>query len=138
MSRHGPAVTVTLRKVSTGYKILAFYTEDMNGAYAMAQVLIASPSYNRCYAVATGWEGNVLFEVRGASQAHPQAVVPQMQAYVPSPQYVEQRQEYRAVLPPLQLSPAPRMPRQDSYGPEPQMVDSGYGVRMLPSGGQRR
>lgn len=158
MSRHGPSITVTLRKVSTGYKILAFCTDDMNGAYAMSQVLIASPAYSRCYAVATGWEGNVLFEVRGAVQTHPQAMVaapqpthgytlPPASPTHPQPQhYAQQQHGYRAVLPPLQIAPA-RASRQepvyDVYAPEPapvqpQWVDSGYGVRMLSSGGQKR
>jgi hypothetical protein len=94
----GQNITVTLRRVASGHKVCAFAMDDLNHAYSIAMVLVRSPEYSRCYAVATDWQGDALFNVQPDQVAQapapyhapaPPPVYPQhqLQAYAPQPQY---------------------------------------------------
>lgn len=101
MAKNGPGITLTLRKISTGYKVVAVAGDDMNHLYSIARILIRSPEYNRCYAVGTDWEGNQLFNVQ------PEQVYQAPAPYVAPPQ-PSQFQAHYAAQQGYQQLPAPQ------------------------------
>lgn len=113
--KNGLTITVTLRKRDTGYKVWAFCTDDMNGARTAAQILVDSPTFRHCFAVATDWQGDMMFECRPSGTSAPQVVQ--------VPQYPQ------AALPTHGYGPAPQLPRTGSYG-----TQSGYGAAPSRSG----
>lgn len=56
-------VTLTIRKRSTGYKIAALGVESLDHAWTIANVLVRSSEYARCFVVALNWDGSELFSV---------------------------------------------------------------------------
>lgn len=69
MKPAGASFTVFIRRIDSGARVTAFQTDDLNHAYSMATVIIRSPEYCRCYAVATDWQGTVCFNVQPQVQA---------------------------------------------------------------------
>lgn len=131
MSKH-LTFTVTLRKVTTGYKVAAFLCDDMNHAYSMAAVLIKSQEYCRCYAVGVDWQGNQAFVVNPVEEcAPPPVAMPQVQhqpqpAYVP--QFAPQQASYPQALPAYYAPPPAQV---QAYHPQQQArpVPGPYGIR---------
>ena len=115
MSRNnaGPGITLTIRKVSSGYKVVALQGEDMNHLYSIARILIRSPEYQRCYAVGTDWQGNSLFNVQPEQVYQPQAPyqTPYQTPQQPYPQMgYQQPQQPQYALPAYQQQAQPGNP----------------------------
>jgi hypothetical protein len=137
MAKGGPGVTVTLRKVSTGHRVCAFQLDDLNHAYSIAMVLVRSREYMRCYAVATDWQGDVLFNLQPEQVAQGPAPYvapqPQPQHYaLPQPQYPVQPQYPQPQYPPphqsgfypqQQFAP-PALPQYQQPQQQPQVIDA--------------
>jgi len=132
--------TVTLRKISSGYKIVAFQLDRLEHAYAISQTLLASPAYSRCYAVCTDWQGTPMFTLQpgGVGVIPPPQMAPPMAppppppppVYPQYPQALPQQAAYPAYPEPQQVEvipgsipyrqvPEDRRPVFDSYSPEP-------------------
>lgn len=129
MSRNQPqfTVTVAIRKIQTGHRVFVFGMEDMNHAYSVAKILIASPAYAHCYAVGTSWNGDTLFNVQPEAQ-HPapyQAPQPAQLPYYPPPQHAypqhqgyPQQQHYQQ-QPQYPALPHYQQPQQHQYPQQP-------------------
>ena len=107
----GQSITVALRKVSSGHRVTAFQMDDMNHAYSIATILLRSPEYSRCFAVALDFQGDQIFHLtpEQVTQAPAPYCVPQQQA--PQPQYAPQgyaQPQYAPALP--QYAPPPQQP----------------------------
>jgi hypothetical protein len=89
MKPAGASFTVFIRRIDSGARVTAFQTDDLNHAYSMATVIIRSPEYCRCYAVATDWQGTVCFNVQ------PQVRAP-APYQAPAPGYAPQLQQVPA------------------------------------------
>lgn len=85
-----PAVTLVVRKRSTGYRIVALAVDSLDHAWTIANVLARSAEYSRCMVVATGWDGSELWTLGMLAPACP--------APPPAP--------YAAPPPPYGYSPA--------------------------------
>lgn len=60
-------ITLTLRRRKSGWRVTTFLAEDLNNAHALAQILLASETYGRCYIVGSSWDNAELF-VMGLNQ----------------------------------------------------------------------
>lgn len=117
----GLTITVTLRKRDTGWRVWAFQSENLDWARAAAQILVDSPTFRHCYAVATDWNGDIMFECRPQEVAPPPAPVPRM----PPPQraYGYAQMQAAPVPPPSvqeRMMSRPSLSQSyPSYGPPP-------------------
>lgn len=103
-------ITVTIRKVSSGYKVTSFAGEDLNQLYSISKVLMKSTEYARCYCVALDWQGEQLFEVRPEQSAPAPYQAPVPQHHQPHPQMNNYGYQHTPQLP----------PQQQAYYPPPQ------------------
>lgn len=114
----GQNITVSLRKVSTGYRVTQFAMDDLDHAYSIATVLLRSQEYSRCFAIALSWQGDQVFhltpeQVTQGPAPYCAPIPPQAHGYAP-PGYAPQPQ-YPPALPQY-AQPYP----QQGYPPHPQ------------------
>jgi hypothetical protein len=144
------SITVTIRKISSGYKVTAFAGENQDHLYSICKVLMKSPEYARCYCVALDWQGEPLFEVRPeeaspAPYQMPQRApqLPQQTDYgyqhptPPPQQYHHAQLPQQAYYPPVQqhyAAPPPQYARS-TVATHEGVIESngGYSVRALPA-----
>lgn len=93
------AVTVTVRKRSSGYRLFACAVDSLEHAHTLANLIARSVEYARCFVTATDQFGNELFSVGLNSP-----VVAPQQSYAPT---------YAPALP--HYAPARAVPETDSY-----------------------
>jgi hypothetical protein len=127
-----PSITVTIRKRSSGYKIVAFACDSHEHAYAIACILARSAEYQRCFLVGTAM-GDEVFVVGAPSAMMAQSppacappgpalppYAPPQYGYMPQHPYPATRYapEYHPALP----APAVEVEGQlveDEWGPPP-------------------
>jgi hypothetical protein len=68
-----PALTITIRRRTSGHKLAAFACDNYEHAHAVACLIAGAPEYAGCFVVGTGWDGSELFTV-GLQPAAPVAV----------------------------------------------------------------
>lgn len=82
-----PAVTLTIRRRSSGYKVAALAVDSLDHAWALANIIVRSPEYARCFVVGVGWDGAEVFSVGFTAQP---PVAPAYPPALPSPSYAPQ------------------------------------------------
>jgi len=117
-----PAVTLTIRKRSTGYKVAALAVDSLEHAWTIANLLVRSPEYSRCFVVGTNWTGDEIFTV----------------GFSPAPAYSPHSYAAPTNAPSLRQSSSPpaHAYTRDAYAAE--VVDaetSRYGFRLPPRRG---
>src|SRR4051812_31465132 len=105
-----PAVTLTIRKRSSGYRLAALACDSLEHAWSIANVLVRSPEYSRCFIVAVHWDGSELFSV-GLASAPPMPSAPAYAAR-PTPNALP-----HTAGPPIP-APTPWAPASDGYAVE--------------------
>lgn len=125
-------ITLTLRRRKSGFRITTFLAEDMNNAYALAQILLASETYGRCYIVGSSWDNAELFvmgldkvsrpveepEVQQLPphQIHVQVVAPAQPAFTPQPYEAPTQYSRYGAPPPMPSRMLALPPRGGSDG----------------------
>lgn len=121
--------TCSVRKISTGHKLMAFQGDNLQHLHDICTTLMQSPNYSRCYIVCVDWQGNTLFNIQpqGGGMAvgagYVQAQPPRVQQLPPVPPPPSWEAYHRQVaLPAHRPSPQPTTPvvldaEFDEYGP---------------------
>lgn len=120
--------TCSVRKISTGHKLMAFQGDNLQHLHNICTTLMQSPNYSRCYIVCVDWQGNTLFNIQpqggGMGAEAPVQVQVQVRQLPPAPQPPSwaqyQQQQVRAL--PAYPRPAPQAPvvldaEFDTYAP---------------------
>jgi hypothetical protein len=94
-----PAVTITIRRRTSGHKVAALACDSLEHAYTIACIIVQAPEYARCFLAGTDWTGAEIFTVGLQPPAY--------SAPAPAPYPVPPAYGYAPALPPAPAYPQP-------------------------------